>query len=159
MLCSRGLLFSESGRVRAGMGTDAADYDLSGQPGILIGNFTNESMALYHNDGSGLFSDVAPMSGLGQMTNQSLTFGAFFFDYDLDGLLDVFAANGHVSDDISVVQPTVRYAQPRAYIATFHGRQASLKMSPRNSGGRFRSQWSREARLTSTTTTTAIWIW
>jgi hypothetical protein len=41
-----------------------------------------------------------------------LTFAVFFFDYDLDGLLDVFAANGHVSDDISVVQPNVRYAQP-----------------------------------------------
>ena len=69
-------------------------------------------MALYRNDGTGLFTDDAPASGLGQMTSQSLTFGAFFFDYDLDGLLDVFAANGHVSDDISVVQPTVKYAQP-----------------------------------------------
>jgi enediyne biosynthesis protein E4 len=107
-----GVAFSESGRVRAGMGTDAGDYDLSGRPGILIGNFTNENTALYHNDGTGLFTDVAAVSGLGQMTSQSLTFGAFFFDYDLDGLLDVFAANGHVSDDISVVQPTVKYAQP-----------------------------------------------
>ena len=44
--------------------------------------------------------------------SQSLTFAVFFFDYDLDGLLDVFAANGHVSDDISVVQPNVKYAQP-----------------------------------------------
>jgi hypothetical protein len=46
------------------------------------------------------------------MSAQSLTFAVFFFDYDLDGLLDVFAANGHVSDDISVVQPNVKYAQP-----------------------------------------------
>jgi hypothetical protein len=107
-----GVALSESGRVRAGMGTDAADFDLSGRQSILIGNWTNESMALYRNDGSGLFTDAAPASGLGQMTSASLTFGAFFFDYDLDGLLDVFAANGHVSDDISVVQPTVKYAQP-----------------------------------------------
>jgi hypothetical protein len=107
-----GIALSDSGRVRAGMGTDAGDYDNSSRQGLLIGNFTNESMALYRNDGSGLFTDEAPTTGLGQMTNQSLTFGAFFFDYDLDGLLDVFAANGHVSDDISVVQPTVRYAQP-----------------------------------------------
>jgi enediyne biosynthesis protein E4 len=107
-----GIAFSESGRVRAGMGADAGDYDNSGREGLLIGNFTNESMALYRNDGSGLFTDDAPKSGLAQMTNQALTFGAFFFDYDLDGLLDVFAANGHVSDDISVVQPTVKYAQP-----------------------------------------------
>jgi hypothetical protein len=107
-----GIALSDSGRVRAGMGTDAGDYDGSGCPGLLIGNFTNESMALYHNDGSGLFTDDASPSGLAQMTNQSLTFGTFFFDYDLDGLLDIFAANGHVSDDISVVQPTVKYAQP-----------------------------------------------
>jgi enediyne biosynthesis protein E4 len=107
-----GIALSDSGRVRAGMGADAGDYDNSGRQSLLIGNFTNESMALYRNDGSGLFTDEAPTSGLAQMTNQSLTFGAFFFDYDLDGLLDVFAANGHVSDDISVVQPTVRYAQP-----------------------------------------------
>jgi enediyne biosynthesis protein E4 len=107
-----GISFSESGRVRAGMGVDAADFDGSGFPGVLIGNFTNESMALYRNDGSGLFTDEAPKSGLGAMTSEALTFGCFFFDYDLDGLLDVVAANGHVSDDIAVVQPTVRYAQP-----------------------------------------------
>jgi hypothetical protein len=107
-----GVAFSESGRVRAGMGTDAGDFDGSGFPGLIIGNFTNESMALYRNDGSGLFSDESMRSGLGQATNQALTFGCFFMDYDLDGNLDVVAANGHVSDDIAVVQPTVRYAQP-----------------------------------------------
>jgi hypothetical protein len=94
------------------MGVDAGDYEGSGRPGIVLGNFTNESMALYRNDGSGLFTDEAPNSGIGKMSAQSLTFAVFFFDYDLDGLLDVFAANGHVSDDISVVQPNIKYAQP-----------------------------------------------
>src|SRR5260370_26852794 len=94
------------------MGVDAGDYDGSGRQGIVIGNFTNESMALYHNDGTGLFTDEAPNSGIGKTSAQSLTFAVFFFDSDLDGLLDVFAANGHVSDDISVVQPNVKYAQP-----------------------------------------------
>jgi hypothetical protein len=83
-----------------------ADYDGSGKQSVVIGNFTNESIALYHNDGSGLFTDEAPSSGIGKMSAQSLTFACFFFDYDLDGMLDIFAANGHVSDDISVVQPT-----------------------------------------------------
>ena len=106
-----GVAFSEAGTARAGMGVDAADYDGSGRQGIVVGNFTNESMALYSNDGSGLFTDEAPKSGIGKMSAQSLTFAVFFFDYDLDGLLDVFAANGHVSDDISVVQPNVKYAQ------------------------------------------------
>jgi hypothetical protein len=106
-----GVAFSEAGTARAGMGVDAGDYDGSGRPGIVVGNFTNESMALYSNDGSGLFTDEASKSGIGKMSAQSLTFAVFFFDYDLDGLLDVFAANGHVSDDISVVQPNVKYAQ------------------------------------------------
>jgi hypothetical protein len=107
-----GVAFSQAGTTRAGMGVDAGDYDGSGRQSVVIGNFTNESIALYHNDGSGLFTDDAPASGIGKMSAQSLTFACFFFDYNLDGLLDIFAANGHVSDDISVVQPTVKYAQP-----------------------------------------------
>ena len=106
-----GIAYSEAGTVRAGMGTDAADYDNSGWPGLLIGNFTNEGMALYHNDGSGLFTDDAQSTGIARISTRSLTFGTFFFDYDLDGLPDILAVNGHVSDDISVVQPNVRYAQ------------------------------------------------
>src|SRR5260370_13434159 len=107
-----GVAFSASGTTRAGMGVDAADYDGSGRQSVIIGNFTNESMALYHNDGSGLFTDEAATSGIGKLSSQSLTFATFFFDYDLDGLIDIFAANGHVSDDISLVQPNVKYAQP-----------------------------------------------
>jgi hypothetical protein len=107
-----GVAFSDSGRVRAGMGTDAGDFDGSGFPSLVIGNFTNESMSLYKNDSSGLFTDESMQSGLAQMTAQSLTFGCLFLDYDLDGWLDIVAANGHVSDDIVVVQPTLRYAQP-----------------------------------------------
>ncbi|HEX7317632.1 MAG TPA: CRTAC1 family protein [Pyrinomonadaceae bacterium] len=107
-----GVAFGESGAARAGMGVDAADYDGSGRQSLVIGNFTSESMALYHNDGGGLFTDEARASGIGKMSEQSLTFATFFYDYDLDGLLDIFAVNGHVSDDIQKVQPRVRYAQP-----------------------------------------------
>jgi hypothetical protein len=109
---SAGLAYSDAGTVRAGMGTDAADYDNSGKQSLVIGNFTNEGMALYHNDGSGLFTNEAAPTGISRMTTQSLTFSTFFFDYDLDGLLDILAINGHVSDDIAVVQPNVKYAQP-----------------------------------------------
>jgi len=107
-----GVAFSEAGVARAGMGVDAADYDGSGRPSLVIGNFSNEMMALYHNEGTGLFIDEAPTSTIGQVSLLSLTFGCFFFDYDLDGLLDIFAANGHVADDIETVQPKVKYAQP-----------------------------------------------
>ena len=107
-----GVAFGETGAARAGMGVDAADYDGSGRPSLIIGNFTSERMALYRNEGNGLFTDEAQGSGIGRMSEQSLTFATFFFDYDLDGLLDIFAVNGHVSDDIQKVQPRVRYAQP-----------------------------------------------
>jgi hypothetical protein len=106
-----GVAFSEAGIARAGMGVDAADYDGSGHPSLIIGNFSNEMMALYHNEGNGLFIDEAPRSELGRATLLTLTFGCFFFDYDLDGWLDVFAANGHVADDVEQVQSRVTHAQ------------------------------------------------
>lgn len=107
-----GVAFSEAGVARAGMGVDAADYDGSGRQSFIIGNFSNEMMALYHNEGNNLFIDDAPASAIGQASLLTLTFGCFFFDYDLDGLLDIFAANGHVMDDINKVQPKVTYAEP-----------------------------------------------
>jgi len=106
-----GVAFSEAGVARAGMGVDASDYDGSGRPSLIIGNFSNQMMALYHNEGHGLFIDDAPKSAIGRSSLLSLTFGCFFFDYDLDGLPDIFAANGHVSDDIERVQTRVTYAQ------------------------------------------------
>jgi hypothetical protein len=108
---SAGVAFSESGVARAGMGVDAADFDGSGRPGIVFGNFSNEMIGLYRNEGTGLFVDEAPTNAIGPASLLTLTFGCFFFDYDLDGLLDLFAANGHVADDIDRVQPKVHYAE------------------------------------------------
>jgi hypothetical protein len=107
-----GIAFNEAGVARAGMGIDAADYDGSGRQSIVIGNFSNEMMALYTNEGTGLFIDEAPTSTVGRASLLRLTFGCFFFDFDLDGMLDIFGANGHVSDDIGAVQSTITYAQP-----------------------------------------------
>ncbi|HUF77787.1 MAG TPA: CRTAC1 family protein [Thermoanaerobaculia bacterium] len=107
-----GMAFSETGVARGGMGIDAADFDRSGRPSIVIGNFANEMVALYRNEGNQLFVDVAPVSELGRKTLLILTFGAFFFDYDLDGWLDLFFANGHLDAEIERVQPRVKFAQP-----------------------------------------------
>jgi hypothetical protein len=107
-----GVAYSDAGTARAGMGTDAADYDNSGRPGLVVGNFSDEGLALYRGEAGGLFTDAAAANGIRRMSLQSLTFATFFFDYDLDGLLDILAVNGHVSDDIAVVQPHVKYAQP-----------------------------------------------
>jgi hypothetical protein len=106
-----GVAFSEEGTARGAMGVDAADYDRSGRPHLLVGNFTNEMLALYHNEGNGIFVDEAPSSSVGQASLLTLTFGVFFFDYDLDGLPDIFAANGHLEEEINRVQPRVTYKQ------------------------------------------------
>ena len=123
-----GIAFSESGVARAGMGVDASDYDGSGRPSLIIGNFANQMMALYHNEGHGLFIDDAPKSAVGRSSLLTLTFGCFFFDYDLDGLPDIFAANGHVSDDIERVQSRVTYAQ-RPHLFRNVGRKQFEDMS------------------------------
>jgi hypothetical protein len=107
-----GIAFSEDGVARAGMGVDAADYDRSGAASILITNFANQMLSLYHNEGKGLFVDEAPRSEVGRATLLTLGFGCFFFDYDLDGWPDIFIANGHIDRDIQRVQPNVKYAMP-----------------------------------------------
>jgi hypothetical protein len=107
-----GIAFSEDGVARAGMGVDAADYDRSGSPSILITNFSNQMLSLYHNEGKGLFVDEAPRSEIGHASLLTLGFGCFFFDYDLDGWPDIFIANGHIDSDIQRVQPNVKYAMP-----------------------------------------------
>ena len=107
-----GIGFSEDGVARAGMGADAADYDRSGHASIIISNFANQMVSLYHNEGNGLFVDEAPQSEVGRATLVTLGFGCFFFDYDNDGWPDIFVADGHIEDGIERVQKRVSYAEP-----------------------------------------------
>ena len=109
---SAGVAFGEDGVARGAMGVDAADYDRSGRPHLLVGNFSNQMLGLYRNEGSGLFVDEAPRSTVGRASLLSLAFGVFFFDYDLDGFLDIFAANGHIDEEIGRVQPKISFKQP-----------------------------------------------
>jgi len=107
-----GIAFSEDGVARAGMGVDAGDYDRSGHPSLIITNFANQMISLYHNEGNGLFVDEAPRSEVGRNTLVTLGFGCFFFDYDNDGWLDIFVADGHIENEIERVQKRVSYAEP-----------------------------------------------
>jgi enediyne biosynthesis protein E4 len=118
-----GVAFDEAGVARAGMGVDAADYDDSGRPSLVIGNFSNQMISLYTNEGKGLFIDEAPASTLGRASLLTLTFGCFFIDVDLDGRADILAANGHVADDINTVQRNVTYAQPPQLFRNLGGRK------------------------------------
>src|SRR5271169_5799490 len=108
---SAGVAFGEDGVARGAMGVDTGDYDRSGRAHLLVGNFSNQMLGLYHNEGNGLFVDEAASSGVGRASLLSLSFGVFFFDYDLDGYPDIFAANGHIEDQIGRVQPKVSYRE------------------------------------------------
>ena len=109
---SAGIAFSEDGIARAGMGADAADYDRSGSASLIITNFSNQMLSLYHNEGNGLFVDEAPSSEVGRATLLTLGFGCFFFDYDNDGWSDILVADGHIENEIERVQKRVSYAEP-----------------------------------------------
>lgn len=106
-----GVAYSEDGVARGAMGVDAADYDRSGHPHLVIGNFSNQMLGLYHNEGGRLFVDDAARSAVGRKSLLTLAFGVFFFDYDLDGYLDIFVGNGHIEEEIERVQPKVKYRE------------------------------------------------
>lgn len=107
-----GVAFSEDGVARAGMGVDAADYDNSGLPSLVVTNFSNQMVGLYRNEGHGFFIDEAPASEVGKSSRLTLGFGCFFFDVDLDGRLDLFVADGHIDEGIARVDSMVHYAEP-----------------------------------------------
>lgn len=102
---------SPAGLTRAGMGIDAADWKNDGRPGLIIGNFSREGLALYQNDGTALFQDVSYAANVGETSLLSLTFGAFFLDFNLDGWQDIFAANGHIDDFVQIKESMIRYEQ------------------------------------------------
>ncbi|MFN7841444.1 MAG: CRTAC1 family protein [Pirellula sp.] len=107
-----GVAFDSAGLARGAMGIDSADFRNNGSIGIAIGNFANEMSALFVSRTRNLqFYDQAVSSGLGPATRLELTFGVLFLDYDLDGRLDLFQSNGHLEDEISVVQASQSYEQ------------------------------------------------
>ena len=107
-----GVALSERGRARANMGVDAADYDRSGRPDILVGNFLHEMLGLYRDAGDGLYVDAAPRSTVGRASYQSVTWAVFFLDVDLDGHLDIFAANGGTDESQGMLDSRARLSQP-----------------------------------------------
>jgi hypothetical protein len=107
-----GLAFDRNGYATGGMGADAAYYRGGANLGIAIGNFSNEMTSLYLSQESpSQFVDEAIVDGVGPASRQALTFGLFFFDYDLDGRLDLLQANGHLEEEINTIQSSQHYEQ------------------------------------------------
>ena len=106
-----GLAFSEDGRARAGMGVDAADYNHTGRPSVVVTNFWGEMLGLYTPAEAGRYIDRAPSSDVGRATRQTLGWGCFFFDVDLDGQLDLLVVNGHLDAAAARAHQRVGYAE------------------------------------------------
>ena len=118
-----GAAVSGSGQVEASMGVDAGDIDNDGDEDLIVTNWLDQMNVLYVNDGMGNFEDRRAASGLGAPSLAKTGFGAGWFDFDRDGLLDLFVANGSVS----TIEAQARANDP-----------FPLKMTPqlyRNTGG------------------------
>jgi hypothetical protein len=108
-----GIAFDSYGNTRGAMGIDAARFTDDGKLGIAIGNFANEMTALYVGGATaGLFTDESISWGVGPTSRLPLKFGVMFFDWDLDGRLDLLSVNGHLEEEITKVQASQKYRQP-----------------------------------------------
>jgi hypothetical protein len=129
-----GVAYAE-GSARGAMGIDWAEYR-PGRFALVIGNFADEPNTLLRldNPSSLLFSDVALIEGLAGPSRIVLKFGLFFFDYDLDGLLDLLTCNGHLEPDISLVQTGQSYKQPAQLYWNTGQRRAFEMVTPEYAG-------------------------
>lgn len=106
-----GIAFDGRGMPRGAMGIDAAYHRNDENLSVAIGNFADEATSLYVLQGRGVFTDESTSTGLGPQTQEELTFGVLWFDYDLDGRLDFLAANGHLENEIEKIRESQRYEQ------------------------------------------------
>ncbi|MBV9867090.1 MAG: CRTAC1 family protein [Abitibacteriaceae bacterium] len=122
----RGVAYGQGTFRRAGMGVDVGDIDQSGQDSIVVGNFSYDNLALFHDDGSHVFTDIASVAEVARPSRFFVTFGCLFLDADNDGWLDILAANGHVQDTIHNLHHELQYAErPLFYIN--RGQQQPIK--------------------------------
>lgn len=104
--------FSANGQPRSGMGVDAADFDQDGWQDLFVANVDQEMFSLYKNYRDETFRDVAHPHGIASATRLLSGWGLKFFDFDNDGHIDLFLANGHPDDMIEMYSTQVTYKEP-----------------------------------------------
>jgi len=95
-----GVAVNADGRAQAGMGVDAGDYDGDGRLDFVLTTFAHDAKTLYRNLGQSLFEDASRPTGVAAATFDPMGWGVAFMDADLDGVLDLFIANGHIYPDV-----------------------------------------------------------
>ena len=131
--------FSDNGQPRSGMGVDAGDLRNNGWQDLFVANVDQEMFSLYQNNKNETFTDVAHTNGVAQATRLLSGWGLKFFDYDNDGLLDLFLANGHPDDMIGSYSTQVRYKEP---LILFHqGADGKLKNVSATAGAAFEKDY------------------
>ena len=116
-----GVALSEEGRAYSGMGANLGDFDNDGYLDIVITNFQDQTNSLYHNAQSGFFTEMSFATGIGERSLPYLAWGADFIDFNNDGWLDLFIANGHLDDNITEIDPIGTYAQPNQLFLSDRG--------------------------------------
>jgi hypothetical protein len=106
-----GLGFDAAGKSTGAMGIDMAYYQNDQRLAVAIGNFGSEATSFYVSREGLFYTDESMLTGIGPPSRSVVTFGVFFFDYDLDGRLDFFQTNGHVENLIQQVESSVTYEQ------------------------------------------------
>jgi len=118
-----GTAFNASGNPEGSMGIASGDFDLDGDEDLFVTNIAGETYALYVNDGHAVFDDARVRTGIAPLTARYTGFGTDWFDYDNDGLLDLFVANGAVNIVESQRGQPLPFKMPNQLL--------------RNAGGRF----------------------
>ena len=124
-----GVAYDEGGRPRSGMGVDSADYDQDGWMDLFVANIDHEKYSLYHNGRDGSFKDVAASNGIAPATFLMSGWGLKFFDFDNDGNLDLFLANGNPDDTIQEHFKDVFYEEP---LLLFHNKAGGFEHALEN---------------------------
>jgi hypothetical protein len=106
-----GIAYSADGRPRSGMGVDATDFDQDGWMDLFVANIDYEMYSLYRNNRDETFDDVAMQTGIARATRLMSGWGLKFFDYDNDGNVDLFLANGNPDDLVEALHPGVSYRE------------------------------------------------
>ncbi len=113
-----GVAYSGDGRARSGMGLDSADFNQDGWMDLFVANIDMERFAIYQNNHDETYDDQAAPTGIGMATRLMSGWGLKFFDYDNDGYLDLFLANGNPDDLIESIHSLVKFQEP---LMLFHG--------------------------------------